>query len=315
MPDIKFDLNNCRIWVAGHNGMVGSAIVRQLMARGDIKEIITVSRDVVDLTRQAETERFILKEKPDVVIIAAAKVGGILANDSYPVDFLHNNLMIQNNIISGSAAAGVKKLVLLGSSCIYPKMAKQPIQEKSLLTGPLEETNEWYAIAKIAGIKLCAAYRKQFKKDFISLMPTNLYGFGDNYSLETSHVIPALLRKAHAAKVNGADNVQIWGTGRAKREFLHVDDLASATLFLTERYSSSEHINVGSGVDIQIADLAQMICEVVGFKGALSFDNTKPDGTPRKLMDSKHLKNLGWSPTISLRDGLATTYAAVKGLF
>jgi GDP-L-fucose synthase len=315
VPEKSYSLAGKKIWVAGHGGMVGSAILRQLEARADVGEIVTCSRSEVDLVRQIETEEFISEKKPDLVFVAAAVVGGILANDTYPVEFLYDNLMIQNNIIKASADTGVEKLVLLGSSCIYPRMARQPIQERSLLTGPLEETNEWYAIAKIAGIKLCMAYRREYAKDFISLMPTNLYGPGDNYSLETSHVIPALIRKAHVAKVTSAPSMGIWGTGQPKREFLHVDDLASATVFLAENYSGMEHINVGSGDDISIADLAKLICEIVGYEGKLEFDTSKPDGTPRKLMDSKRLRALGWAPSISLRDGLASTYANVKNVF
>lgn len=313
--DFKFSLTGKKVWVAGHRGMVGSAIVRRLRARGDVAEIITASRNEVDLVRQIEVEEFIAEKKPDVVFNAAAVVGGILANDTYPVEFLYDNLMIQNNVVKASADVGVEKLVLLGSSCIYPKMARQPIEESSLLTGPLEETNKWYAIAKIAGVMLCAAYRREYGKDFISLMPTNLYGPGDNYSLEKGHVIPALMRKAHVAKVSGAPSLEIWGTGNARREFLHVDDLADATVFLTENYSEMEHINVGSGDDVSIADLARLICEVVGYEGRLEFDTSKPDGTPRKLMDSGRLRALGWAPGISLRDGLASTYADAKDGF
>lgn len=311
----NFSLTGKKVWVAGHRGMVGSAIVRRLRARGDVAEIITASRNEVDLVRQIEVEEFIAEKKPDVVFNAAAVVGGILANDTYPVEFLYDNLMIQNNVVKASADVGVEKLVLLGSSCIYPKMARQPIEESSLLTGPLEETNKWYAIAKIAGVMLCAAYRREYGKDFISLMPTNLYGPGDNYSLEKGHVIPALMRKAHVAKVSGAPSLEIWGTGNARREFLHVDDLADATVFLTENYSEMEHINVGSGDDVSIADLARLICEVVGYEGRLEFDTSKPDGTPRKLMDSGRLRALGWAPGISLRDGLASTYADAKDGF
>lgn len=311
----KYSLAGKKVWVAGHRGMVGSAIVRQLAERDDVAEIITASRSEVDLVRQVETEEFIFDSKPDLVFVASAVVGGILANDTYPVEFLYDNLMIQNNIIKASADAGVEKLVLLGSSCIYPKMAPQPIGESSILTGPLEETNKWYAVAKIAGIMLCAAYRREYGKDFISLMPTNLYGPGDNYSLEKSHVIPALIRKAHMAKATNAPRMEIWGTGTPKREFLHVDDLASATVFLAENYSGMEHINVGCGEDISIADLAQLICEIVGYEGKIEFDTSKPDGTPRKLMDSTRLRALGWAPCISLSDGLASTYAQVKNVF
>jgi len=311
----KFSIAGKKVWVAGHRGMVGSAVVRRLEERGDVAEIITASRSEVDLVRQAETEEFVAEHKPDLVVVAAAVVGGILANDTYPVEFLYDNLMVQNNIIKASADIGVSKLVLLGSSCIYPKMAAQPIQEGSLLTGPLEETNQWYAVAKIAGLKLCAAYRREYRKDFISLMPTNLYGPGDNYSLEKSHVIPALLRKAHMARESGARSMEIWGTGRARREFLHVDDLARAIVFLAENYSDIEHINVGAGDDIAIAELARLICEVVGFAGELTFDTSKPDGTPRKLLDSSRLSSLGWSHTIPLRQGLASTYADAKVSF
>ena len=311
----QFSLTGKKVWVAGHRGMVGSAILRQLQARGDVGEIITATHAELDLIRQADVEAFMAEHKPDLVIIAAAIVGGILANDTYPVDFLYKNLMIQNNVIKAAADNDVQKLVLLGSSCIYPKMAEQPIRESSLLTGPLEETNKWYAVAKIAGVQLCAAYRIQHGKDFISLMPTNLYGPGDNYSLETGHVIPALLRKAHDAKVSGAATMEVWGSGKVRREFLHVDDLASATVFLTENYSEIEHINVGYGDDITIAELARLICDTVGFQGELVFDASKPDGTPRKLMDSSRLHAMGWQSSISLREGLASTYQLAADSF
>ncbi|CAJ1391735.1 unnamed protein product [Effrenium voratum] len=292
--------------------MVGSAVVRRLERRGDLAEIITASRADVDLMRQDAVAHFVAEARPDVIIMAAAVVGGILANDSYPVEFLYDNLMIQNNVIHSAAANDVGKLVLLGSSCIYPKHADQPISEESLLTGPLEPTNQWYAIAKIAGIKLCEAHRKQYGRDFISLMPTNLYGPGDNYSLETGHVIPALLRKAHMAKIAGKSEMEVWGSGRPRREFMHVDDLADAIVFLTEHYSAGEQINVGVEYDVTIAELARTICDVVGFEGELRFDTSKPDGTPRKLMDSSRLATLGWQPQIALEAGLASTYEAAQ---
>lgn len=307
MAETLYDLTGKRVYVAGHRGMVGSAICRRLEREGPA-EIITATHSDVDLIDQAATRAFLAHTKPDAMFVAAAKVGGIQANDTYPADFLYDNLMIEANLIHGAHEVGVEKLMFLGSSCIYPKFAEQPIREDSLLNGPLEPTNEWYAIAKIAGIKLCQAYRRQHGNDFISAMPTNLYGPGDNYDLETSHVIPALLRKAHHAKLSGADSMEIWGTGTPRREFLHADDLADACIFLMKTYSDFEHVNVGSGEDLPIKELARLIMEVVGFEGTLTHDTSKPDGTPRKLMSAERLRAMGWSPSISLRDGLAHAY-------
>jgi GDP-L-fucose synthase len=307
VPEVPFDLAGKRIWVAGHRGMVGSAVVRRL-AREGAGEILTAGRDDADLRRQTDVEAWMKNARPDVVVLAAAKVGGILANDSFPAEFLYDNLMIEANIIHTAAQVGVEKLLFLGSSCIYPKLAPQPITEDALLTGPLEPTNEWYAIAKIAGIKLCQAYRKQYGHDFISAMPTNLYGPGDNYDLQTSHVIPALLRKAHEAKHAGAATMTVWGSGTPRREFMHVDDLADALVFLLKGYSGDAHVNVGSGTDVTIADLARLVCDAAGFRGTLVFDASKPDGTPRKLMDGSKLQAMGWQAGISLEQGLAATY-------
>lgn len=305
-----FDLQGKRIWVAGHNGMVGSAVVRRL-AREDIASL-TADRKTLDLTRQADVEGWVRESKPDVVVLAAARVGGIAANAARPLDFLHDNLMIEANIMRAAADNGVQKLLFLGSSCIYPKFAEQPMREDALLTGPLEPTNQWYAIAKIAGIKLAQAYREQRGLDFISAMPTNLYGPGDNYDLESSHVIPALLRKAVEARDSGASQMTVWGTGTPRREFMHVDDLADALIFLLRGYSDADHINVGCGTDLSIAELAQTVCDVVGFGGELVFDTSRPDGTPRKLMDSSRLIGMGWTPRIGLRDGLADALSAFK---
>lgn len=299
-----FDLKGKAVWVAGHRGMVGSAIVRRLEA--EHCEVLTARREEVDLRRQVDVERWMAKAKPDVVFLAAAKVGGILSNDSFPAEFLYDNLMIEANIIDSAAQVGVEKLLFLGSSCIYPKLAKQPIDEEQLLTGPLEPTNEWYAIAKIAGIKLCQAYRRQHGCNFISAMPTNLYGPGDNYDLSTSHVIPALVRKMAEAVDVGSPTVEVWGSGSPMREFLHVDDLADALIFLMKRYSSAEHINVGSGEEISIGELAENIAAMVGFSGKIVHDTSKPDGTPRKLMDSSRLQQLGWRARIGLDEGLAS---------
>ncbi|GMN12441.1 GDP-L-fucose synthase family protein [Altererythrobacter sp. MTPC7] len=301
-----FKLAGKTIYVAGHRGMVGSAIVRQL-EKHDCT-VITATRDELDLLDQRAVFAWMEQRRPDAVVVAAAKVGGIMANDTYPADFLYQNLVIETNLIEGAHRTGVDRLLFLGSSCIYPKFAEQPIQESALLTGPLEPTNEWYAIAKIAGIKLCQAYRKQYGRDYISGMPTNLYGPGDNFDLESSHVIPALMRKAHEAKVSGADTITIWGTGTPRREFLHVDDCASACVHLLQGYSGEEHVNIGSGEDLPIYDLATLICDVVGFEGTIVRDETKPDGTPRKLMAADRLKAMGWTPQIEIRDGLATTY-------
>lgn len=308
---MAYSLEGKRVWVAGHRGMVGSALVRRL-ERENPAEILTVTRKEVDLIDQAAATRWIEQARPDAVFIPAAKVGGILANDTYPADFLYDNLMIAANTIHSCHKAGVEKLLFLGSSCIYPKKADQPIVEEALLTGKLEPTNEWYAIAKIAGIKLCQAYRKQHGDDFISAMPTNLYGPGDNYNLETSHVIPALIRKAHEARKAGAATMEIWGTGTPRREFLHADDCADALVHLMKVHSSPEHVNVGSSEDIPIRDLAKLIMEVVGFDGELIHDTTKPDGTPRKLMSADRIRALGWKPSISLRDGLEHAYACFQ---
>jgi len=307
MASIPYSLAGKRVFVAGHRGMVGSAIVRRLA--GENCDVLTVTRSEIDLRNQDAVRAWLADRKPDAVVLAAAKVGGILANDTYPADFLYDNLAIQNAVIEGSFRAGVEKLLFLGSSCIYPKFAPQPIREDALLTGPLEETNQWYAIAKIAGLKMCEAYRQQHGVDYISAMPTNLYGPGDNYDLEKSHVIPALLRKAHAAKDTGADSFPIWGSGSPRREFLHVDDAADAMVHLLKTYSGNQHVNVGSGEDVTILELAQTVCDVVGFTGGIITDPSKPDGTPRKLMDASKLRAMGWSPRYSLRDGLADAYS------
>ncbi|HEV7256390.1 MAG TPA: GDP-L-fucose synthase [Bosea sp. (in: a-proteobacteria)] len=304
--EASFDLTGKRVWVAGHRGMVGAALVRRL--QGEACQIVTAGRSDVDLLRQDQTESWLAKNKPDVVIVAAAKVGGILANDTFPADFLYQNLMIEANIVEASRQAGVGKLLFLGSSCIYPKLAPQPIQEDSLLTGPLEPTNEWYAIAKIAGIKLAQSYRKQYGCDYISAMPTNLYGPEDNFDLQSSHVMPALLRKAHEAKQRGDKQIAIWGTGTPRREFLHVDDCADGLVHLLKHYSGFEHVNIGSGDDVTILELTEAVCEVVGFKGEIVNDTTKPDGTPRKLMSADRLRAMGWAPKIALKDGIAQTY-------
>ena len=307
MPsEVIFPLEGKRVWVAGHRGMVGSAIVRRLASEGC--EILTAGREVLDLERQSAVEAWIAENKPDAIFMAAAKVGGILANDTYPADFLYNNLVIETNIVDAAWRSGVGKVLFLGSSCIYPKFAPQPIMEDALLTGPLEPTNEWYAIAKIAGIKLAQAYRKQHGCDFISAMPTNLYGIGDNFDLNSSHVMPALIRKAHEAKLSGADSITIWGTGTPRREFLNADDCADACVFLMKTYSDFEHVNVGSGEDMTILELAKLVCKVVGFDGKIVTDTSKPDGTPRKLMSASKLQQLGWSPSVSLEDGLYKTY-------
>ena len=296
-----------KIYVAGHSGLVGGAVVRVLTSRG-FSNLLTRSRSEVDLRDQQAVRDLFADEKPELVILAAAKVGGIKANFDAPVEFLVENLQIQNNVIRATHEAGARKLLFLGSSCIYPKFAPQPIPESALLSGSLEPTNEAYAIAKIAGIKLCQAFSREYDANFISVMSTNLYGPGDDFDLETSHVLAALLRKAHEAKMSGAGEMIVWGTGTPRREFLHVDDLAAAVLFLLEQYNSSEIINVGCGEDISIRELAELICEVVGFRGELRWDRSKPDGTPRKLLDISRIKNLGWKPTIALRDGIARFY-------
>ena len=301
-----YSLDGKRIWVAGHNGMVGRAVMRALEKR-DCK-ILIAARDEVDLTRQGEVEVWLANNKPDAVIVCAARVGGILANDTYPADFIYDNLMIEANIVHAAHKNGVEKLLFLGSSCIYPKHAAQPMSEAALLEGALEPTNEWYAIAKIAGIKLCQAYRKQHGADFISAMPTNLYGPHDNFDLETSHVIPALIRKCHEAKLIGSADMEVWGSGKVMREFLHVDDCAAAIIFLLENYSDMDHVNIGTGEDVTITELAETIKTVVSFDGALRFDASKPDGTPRKLLDVTKISGLGWRHSYSLTDGLADTY-------
>jgi GDP-L-fucose synthase len=302
-----YSLTNKRIFVAGHRGMVGAALVRRLESEGCA--VLTASRQEVDLKDQAATRAWFARERPEAVFLAAAKVGGILANDRFPADFLYDNLMIEANIIEAAFVNGVEKLCFLGSSCIYPKFATQPITEDALLTGALEPTNEWYAIAKIAGIKLAQAYRKQHGCDFISAMPTNLYGPGDNFDLQSSHVMPALIRKAHEAKLRGDNTITIWGTGTPRREFLHVDDCADACVHLMKTYSDFEHVNVGSGEDVTILELTQMVCDAVGFTGEIIHDLTKPDGTPRKLMSAQKIRGLGWQPRIPLMDGLKSTYA------
>jgi GDP-L-fucose synthase len=295
-----------RIWVAGHKGMVGSAITRYLANRGD--NVLKVDRAVVDLRNQIGVEVWLKQNRPDSIVFAAAKVGGIYANDAFPADFIYDNLAIEANIIHSAHLADIDRLVFLGSSCIYPKFAPQPIKEDALLTGPLEPTNEWYAIAKIAGIKLCQAYRKQYGRRYISVMPCNLYGPGDNFDPLTSHVLPALLRKFHEAKEEGRREVVVWGTGSPLREFLHVDDLARAVVFCLDNYDEYQHINCGAGYEVSIKDLAETVARVVGFSGKIGFDTTKPDGTPRKLMDSSRVSALGWAPEISLEDGIGSTY-------
>ena len=306
MTEATFPLAGKRVWVAGHRGMVGSALMRRL--KREKCEIVTADRGDVDLRNQARVDGWMREAKPNVVFLAAARVGGILANDAYPADFLYDNLMIETNVIRTAFEIGVEKLVFLGSSCIYPKFAPQPITEEALLTGPLEPTNEWYAIAKIAGIKLCQAYRRQHGADFISAMPTNLYGPGDNFDLNSSHVLPALIRKAHEAKLSGADAFAIWGTGAARREFLHVDDCADALAHLAKRYSGEAHVNIGSGEDVTILELAGLVAATVGFAGRIERDPSKPDGTPRKLMSSQKLRQMGWTPKIALPDGIASVY-------
>jgi GDP-L-fucose synthase len=302
-----FDIQGRRIFVAGHRGMVGSAIVRRLAS--EKCEVLTVDRTGLDLTRQAETERWLLETRPDAVFLSAARVGGIHANDTYPADFIADNLQIALNLIHGAFAAQVKKLVFLGSSCIYPRLAPQPMTEDLLLTGPLESTNQWYAVAKIAGLKLAEAYRRQHGADYVSVMPTNLYGPGDNYHPQDSHVPAALIRRFHEAKLAKLPRVVVWGTGRPRREFLAVDDLADACVFVMKHYSSDQFVNVGTGQDITIADFARLVAEVVGYEGELSFDSNRPDGTPQKLLDVSKLAAIGWRPRTPLREGLAAAYA------
>lgn len=296
-----------KVFLAGHRGLVGRAIGRKLEAEG-YRNLIRRERADLDLAQANAVASFFASEKPDIVVLAAAKVGGIKANEDYPVEFLLENLRVQNNVLSAAHAEGVRKLLFLGSSCIYPKHAPQPIPESALLTGPLEPTNDAYAIAKIAGIRLCQAYAAEYGDNFISAMPTNLYGPNDNFDLVSSHALPALMRKAHEAKTSGAGELVVWGTGAPRREFLYVDDLADACVFLLEKYDSPEIINLGHGEDISIRELATLICDVVGFEGTLTFDPSKPDGTPRKLLNISKLKTLGWQPKIALREGLARTY-------
>jgi GDP-L-fucose synthase len=302
-----FSLAGRRVWVAGHRGMVGSAICRRLASEG--VELLTAGRGEVDLRRQAEVEAWMSAKRPEAVFLAAATVGGILANDTRPAEFIYDNLVIETNIIHAAWRTGVAKLLFLGSSCIYPKLAPQPMTEEALLTGPLEPTNEWYAIAKIAGIELCRAYRRQYGCDFISAMPTNLYGPEDNFDLNSSHVVPALIAKAHQAKAANAPSISVWGSGKPRRELLYVDDLADALVHLMKTYSDEPHVNVGTGEDMTIDTLARTVCEVVGFAGALRYDSGRPDGAPRKLLDVGRLNALGWRPKTSLRDGLTRTYA------
>jgi GDP-L-fucose synthase len=307
---MSYALPGKRVWVAGHRGMVGGALVRQLEQENCT--VLTVDRTALDLRDAAAVSGWVKANRPQAVILAAAKVGGIVANDTYPADFLFDNLAIESAIIHAAHDAGVEKLLFLGSSCIYPKFAAQPITEDALLTGPLEPTNEWYALAKIAGVKLCLAYRKQYGHDFISAMPTNLYGPGDNFNLQASHVIPAMMRKAHEAKLAGAPSMTIWGSGTPRREFLHVDDCAGALVFLLKNYSGDGHINVGFGDDVTIDELARKVMAAVGYTGKLEHDTSKPDGTPRKLMSSAKLTAMGWTPQIPLDHGLASTYAWFK---
>jgi GDP-L-fucose synthase len=303
---MSYELSGKRVWVAGHRGMVGAGLVRRLKMENST--ILTVDRNTLDLRDGHAVAAWMKANKPQAVIVASAKVGGIVANATYPADFLFDNLAIETSIIHGAFQTGVEKLLFLGSSCIYPKFAPQPITEDTLLTGPLEPTNEWYAIAKIAGLKMCQAYRRQHGCDFISALPTNLYGPGDNFDLTTSHVIPALMRKAHEARQNGVKTITIWGTGTPKREFLHVDDCASALIHLLKYYSDDSHVNVGSGTDVTIDELAGLVMQAVGFEGTLEHDTSKPDGTPRKLMSNDKLAAMDWTHSISLQDGLKATY-------
>jgi GDP-L-fucose synthase len=305
--DPAFSLGGRRVWVAGHRGLVGAALVRRL--EREQCEILTVDRGKLDLKRQDQVERWMDRARPEAIFLAAATVGGINANNTRPAEFVYDNLMIEANVINAACHFGVAKLLFLGSSCIYPKLAPQPMPESALLTGPLEPTNEWYAIAKIAGVKLAQSYRIQYGADFISAMPTNLYGPGDNFDLQSSHVLPALIRKAHEAKVNGARTLVLWGSGTPRRELLHVDDCADALVHLMKTYSDGELINVGSGDDLTIRELAQIVCEAVGFQGEITTDSSKPDGAPRKLLNSARLEATGWSPRIGLREGVKSTYA------
>jgi GDP-L-fucose synthase len=302
-----FELAGKRIFVAGHTGLAGSAIVRRL--RREPCEVVVASRSELDLTRYDQTERYLSTTRPDVVIMAAGRVGGILANDKYPASFIAENLAMALNCIQVSHLVGVKKLLFLGSTCIYPKYARQPMSEDQLLTGELEPTNQWYAIAKIAGVKMCEAYRRQYGRDFIAVLPTNLYGPGDNYDVESSHVVAALIRRFHDAKVANAPSVIVWGTGTPRREFLFVDDFADACVFVLKHYSDSQFINIGTGQDLTISEFAQSVAEVVGYRGEIVYDRSKPDGTPRKLVDVSRLTALGWTATVSLHEGLTRAYA------
>jgi GDP-L-fucose synthase len=307
IPPLDYDLTGKRVFVAGHRGLVGGALVRRLQS--ETCDIVTATRTELDLLRQDAVEAWMAANRPQAVFVAAATVGGILANDSRPAEFLYDNLVIETNLIEASRRAGVEKLMFLGSSCIYPRLAPQPMNEGSLLTGPLEPTNQWYAVAKIAGIMLCQAYRRQYGSNFISAMPTNLYGPGDNFDLQSSHVVPALIAKAHAVKTDRADELVVWGTGSPLREFMYVDDLADALVFLMKHYNAEEHINVGVAEEVTIRQLAIQIASTVGVQASLRFDDTKPDGTPRKLMDSDRLFAMGWRPKTSLAEGLRKTYA------
>jgi GDP-L-fucose synthase len=306
-PPLDYDLTGKRVFVAGHRGLVGSALTRRL--QGEDCRILTAARAELDLTRQAAVEAWMAEHRPQAVFVAAATVGGILANDRRPAEFLYDNLAIETNLIEASRRSGVEKLMFLGSSCIYPRLAPQPMNEDSLLTGPLEPTNQWYAVAKIAGIMLCRAYRRQYGCNFISVMPTNLYGPGDNFDLQSSHVVPALIAKAHAVKIRKANELVVWGTGAPLREFMYVDDLADALVFLMRHYNAEEHINVGVAEEVTIKELALEVARVVGVEAGLRFDTSKPDGTPRKLMDSERLFAMGWRPKTSLGEGLRKTYA------
>src|SRR6516165_10387838 len=305
-PSVQFELAHKRVYVAGHRGMVGSAIVRRLSSEGC--EILTANRRDLDLRRCQQVDHWMGEAKPDAVFLAAGKVGGIYANSTYPADFIADNLAIALNVIRSSYEAGVQKLLFLGSSCIFPRLATQPISEEALLTGPLEPTNEWYAIAKIAGIKLCQAYRKQYGRRYISVMPCNLYGPGDNFDALTSHVLPALIRRFHEAKLESRPEVVVWGTGRPLREFLHVDDLARGVAYCLDNYDEYMHINCGAGSEVSIKDLAELIASIIAYGGKVTFDTSKSDGTPRKLMDSSRLMALGWRPEISLESGIKQTY-------
>ena len=304
--ETAFSLDGKRVWVAGHRGMAGSAIVRRL--EREPCEILTVGRESVDLRRQAEVEGWMAEARPDVVFLAAALVGGIHANNSRPAEFLYENLAIETNVIHAARQVGVRKLVFLGSSCIYPRLAPQPMSEEALLTGPLEPTNEWYAVAKIAGIKMCQAYRRQYGCDFIAAMPTNLYGYGDNFDVQQGHVAAALMVRIHRAREEGADSVELWGDGSPLREFLFVDDLADGLVFLAKTYSGEPHVNLGSDHEISIRDLAALLADVIGYRGRFRFDTSKPNGTPRKIMDNSRINAMGWTAPTPLREGFERTY-------